>query len=84
MLLPAADYNTGLWIPQGHGKHDEVIEAVSEGGFTRSATLARSKGPINPRKDIAGASTDSCAGWAHVAVSACCAIAAAKAARGWP
>jgi hypothetical protein len=62
LLLPGRDYNTGLWIPQGCSAHNEVIEAVSQGPRWSSGRLARSKEPINPRKDIAGASTDSCAG----------------------
>ena len=61
-LLPGGDYNTGLWIPQGRNPNDEVIGPVSQGARRASATLARSKGRINQRKDIAGACTDSCAG----------------------
>jgi hypothetical protein len=57
--LPAGDYNTHLWIPQGIQSHDEVIPPVSLAGAAASGTLARSKEPINPRSVTAGACTAS-------------------------
>jgi hypothetical protein len=57
--LPGGDYNTHLWIPQGTQGDDEVTPALSPGGFRCSGTLARSKGPINPRSATAGACTAS-------------------------